>query len=103
MRSGLGGEALAGDLDGMPGPERRLLADEAEPAPAKAASTASAWCPTTTVTGLAPAAATARSTCSSMGAPRAGWSTLARALFMRVPLPAARIRAWTAVGLTFRV
>ena len=58
------------------------------PRPANAASTASAWWPTTTVTGSTRRAPrTVRSTCSSSGTPSTWCSTLARALFMRVPLP----------------
>ena len=40
-------------------------------------------------------ASTVRRTCSSRGTPRTGWRTLARALFIRVPLPAARMTACT--------
>ena len=74
--------AWRANLSGAPGRAAR-----------SAASTASAWWPTTTTTGEAPASSAARMGNQASGLPASWWSTLAVPDFMRVPLPAARTTA----------
>src|SRR4029434_7367747 len=67
--------------------------------PPKWARTASAPCPTTTVSVSGESASDIRMTRFSMEPPGTRWSTFGWLDFIRVPWPAARITTWMGVGL----